>query len=77
MKWNTNKPMKAAHIYNLDAGAGGNGRLTIMDTATKQFWQSDPVMESTGGNVNAFIWRPLKTTTFGGIYVFHIPPELT
>ncbi len=35
--------MKAANVYNLDTGAGGTGRLTIMEVATKQFWQSDPI----------------------------------
>ncbi len=47
MNWKKDKPMKAAHIYNLDTGAGGYGRLTIMDVATKKFWQSDPVTDVT------------------------------
>jgi serine/threonine protein phosphatase 1 len=45
MKWKTDKPMKAANIYNLDTGAGRTGRLTIMDIESKKFWQSDPVRE--------------------------------
>lgn len=43
LKWNIDKPMKAANIINLDTGAGHNGRLTILDIETKQYWQSDPV----------------------------------
>jgi serine/threonine protein phosphatase 1 len=45
MNWKTDKPMKAANIYNLDTGAGCAGRLTIMDIKSKKFWQSDPVRE--------------------------------
>ncbi len=41
--WNTTLPMQAANVYNLDTGAGGHGKLTIMEVATKKFWQSDPV----------------------------------
>ncbi len=36
-------PMKAANIWNLDTGAGFNGKLTIMDVDTKEFYQSDLV----------------------------------
>lgn len=43
--WGTDKPMKAANVNNLDTGAGGGGRLTIMNVETKQYWQSDPVNE--------------------------------
>lgn len=42
-QWGTDQPMHAANIWNLDTGAGCNGRLTIMDVSTKQFWQSDLV----------------------------------
>lgn len=31
------------NIWRLDTGAGWNGQLTIMDVATKEYWQSDPV----------------------------------
>jgi serine/threonine protein phosphatase 1 len=41
--WNSIVPMRAAHVYNLDTGAGQVGRLTIMDLATKKYWQSEPV----------------------------------
>lgn len=39
--WQTDKPMKAANINNLDTGAGHGSRLTIMDVKTKEYWQSD------------------------------------
>lgn len=44
-KLGSDKPMQALNIYNLDTGAGHTGRLTIMDIATKAYWQSDPVRE--------------------------------
>jgi serine/threonine protein phosphatase 1 len=43
--WKTDKPMKAANIYDLDTGSGSSGRLTIMDVKSRQFWQSDPVTQ--------------------------------
>jgi len=36
-------PMNRANIWNLDTGAGFNGKLTIMDVNTKNYWQSDSV----------------------------------
>ncbi len=45
INWKTDRPMKAANIYNLDTGGGYSGRLTIMDVGSKQFWQSDPVAQ--------------------------------
>ena len=39
-------PMNRLNIWNVDTGAGWKGgRLTIMDTTTKEFWQSDRVNE--------------------------------
>jgi hypothetical protein len=35
--------MQGANIYNLDTGAGHRGKLTIMESETKKFWQSDLV----------------------------------
>jgi serine/threonine protein phosphatase 1 len=40
-RWNTTSPMNAFEITNLDTGAGHNGKLTIMEIGTKEFWQSD------------------------------------
>ncbi len=45
LNWNTDKPMHALNIWNLDTGAGHTGRLTVMDIRTKEYWQSDPVTE--------------------------------
>jgi serine/threonine protein phosphatase 1 len=39
--WNTDKPMNACNVWNLDTGGGWNGRVTIMDVDTKEYWQSD------------------------------------
>lgn len=44
-KFNSDKPLNAFNIYNLDTGAGNSGRLTIMDMETKAFWQSDLTSE--------------------------------
>lgn len=41
-------PMHADIIYNLDTGAGSNGKLTIMDVDTHDYWQSDCVNEFYG-----------------------------
>lgn len=34
-------PIKLGNIWAVDTGAGWSGKLTIMDTETKQYWQSD------------------------------------
>jgi len=44
-KFNSDQPLKAFNIHNLDTGAGNSGRLTIMDINSKAFWQSDPTSE--------------------------------
>lgn len=36
-------PMKACEVWNLDQGAGWSGKLSLMDIATYEFWQSDVV----------------------------------
>lgn len=41
-------PMHADVIWNLDTGAGGTGRLTIMDVDTKEYWQSDLITDIYG-----------------------------
>lgn len=38
-------PHKCSNVWNLDQGAGWEGRLTIMDVDTKQHWQSDIVKD--------------------------------
>ncbi len=39
--WGFDIPMKAANIYNLDTGAGFEGKLTIMNVDTHEYYQSD------------------------------------
>jgi serine/threonine protein phosphatase 1 len=34
-------PVKKACVWNVDTGAAFQGKLTIMDVNTKEFWQSD------------------------------------
>jgi len=43
VSWKTDKPMKAANIWNLDTGAGFRGKLTIMNVDTEEYFQSDDV----------------------------------
>lgn len=34
-------PMQGCNVWNIDTGAGFKGKLTILNTATKEFYQSD------------------------------------
>jgi len=43
LNWKTDKPIYADKIWNVDTGAGGGGKLTIMDIDTNKYWQSDNV----------------------------------
>lgn len=36
-------PQSSGGVWNIDTGAGANGKLTIMDIDTKEYWQSDLV----------------------------------
>jgi len=45
MAWGKDEPMKADIIWNVDTGAGGSGKLTIMDVDTDEYWQSDSIPE--------------------------------
>lgn len=36
-------PQHFGNVWNIDTGAAFKGKLTIMDTNTKEFWQSEPV----------------------------------
>ncbi len=38
-------PFQAANIWNIDTGAAFKGSLTILNVETKQFWQSQPLIE--------------------------------
>lgn len=35
------EPINVCNVWNLDTGAGWNGKLTIMNVDTKEYWQSD------------------------------------
>src|SRR5690606_31062181 len=50
LNWKTTEPMFAANIINLDTGAGFNGKVTIMNVETKEYWQSDLVKDLYGDN---------------------------
>lgn len=40
--WETNKPMFMCNVINLDTGGGyANGKVTIMDLESMEYWQSD------------------------------------
>lgn len=41
----TDQPVNFYNLWNIDTGAGSNGRLTIMDVNTKEYWQSDLLTE--------------------------------
>ncbi len=36
-------PMHCCNVWNLDTGAGWEGKLTLMNVDTKEYWQSDKV----------------------------------
>lgn len=40
---NSTIPVNKASVWNIDTGAAFKGALTVLDVATKEFWQSDPV----------------------------------
>jgi serine/threonine protein phosphatase 1 len=39
------KPLHVSNVWDLDQGAGWEGKLTIMDIDSKEYWQSDIVKE--------------------------------
>lgn len=41
--WPDRKPVQACNVWNLDQGAGWDGKLTLMDVDTNEYWQSDDV----------------------------------
>jgi serine/threonine protein phosphatase 1 len=43
--FNTDKPVHYAEVWGLDTGAGWEGKLTIMDIDTKEYYQSDIVSD--------------------------------
>lgn len=42
---NSLEPVNVSNVWNLDQGCGWSGRLSIMNVDTKEFWQSDSVLE--------------------------------
>ena len=45
MAWDSMEPMKASNVWNIDTGAGGDGKLTLMNVDTEEYFQSDLVMD--------------------------------
>ncbi|MBS7232749.1 serine/threonine protein phosphatase [Flavobacterium psychroterrae] len=43
LHYNVEIPMQGCNVWNIDTGAGFYGKLTCLDSATKEFWQSDVV----------------------------------
>jgi serine/threonine protein phosphatase 1 len=43
--YDSDKPMQGCNVWNVDTGAAFTGKLTILDAATKEIWQSDKVMD--------------------------------
>jgi len=43
LNYNSDKPMNSHDVWNIDTGAAFYGKLSIIDTNTKEFWQSDVV----------------------------------
>jgi serine/threonine protein phosphatase 1 len=39
------KPVHISNVWNLDQGAGWEGKLTLMDIDSKEYWQSDIVKD--------------------------------
>ncbi len=42
---NNGEPFKVCNVWNIDQGAGWSGKLTIMDINSKEFFQSDCVLD--------------------------------
>jgi len=49
--FNVDIPMQGCNVWNIDTGAAFNGKLSIIDIASKQFWQSDRVSNLYPGEV--------------------------
>jgi len=43
IRWGDTAPVKACNVWMMDTGAAWDGRLSIMNINTKQYFQSDPV----------------------------------
>ncbi|MEM7161797.1 MAG: metallophosphoesterase [Bacteroidota bacterium] len=45
IEWGIDYPWKRVNVWNLDTGAAFTGKLSIMDIDTKEYWQSDPLID--------------------------------
>lgn len=45
LNYNIAEPMNAINVWNIDTGAGFNGKLSALDIDTKEFWQSEKAMD--------------------------------
>lgn len=45
INWNIDKPMNKCNVWNLDTGGGFDGKITVMDVDTKEYWQSDKLKD--------------------------------
>ena len=41
LHFNTDQPMHACNVWNIDTGAGFTGKLTVIDIDSKAYWQSE------------------------------------
>lgn len=49
--YNQDVPMQGCNVWNIDTGAAFSGKLTMMDVATKVYWQSEQVQQLYPGEV--------------------------
>jgi len=47
--FSTLEPVHLCNVWNVNTGAGGSGKLTIMDIESKMYWQSDLTQDLYGG----------------------------
>lgn len=50
------EPRPVLEVWNLDQGAGWDGRLTVMDADTHEYWQSDDVPRLYPGVEGRMAW---------------------
>ena len=43
--YDTDTPMHKCNVWNVDTGAAFDGRITVMDSDSKRYWQSDVVRD--------------------------------
>lgn len=60
-------PVHACNVWDIDTGGGYEGKLTIMDTNTKEYWQSDFVFDLYPEEEHGRVLRRIKKSA-GGIY---------